>query len=313
MLKNQKEFLKHKILGFGLIFCLLILGTRGFCFAEDKIVAIVNNDIITQRDLNSFLNFMRVQFSKQHQGKELESKIQSMRIDLLTRLIEDQLILQEAKKSDVKIDENRIEAKMAEIKHNYPTNAEFQKDIKKQGLTEADIESKIRDQLLMFTVVDQKIRSRIQIRPDEVTTFFERNPKEFQSQESRELTVVSLENEDQAKSFYFDLKVGKKLTDLAAIYPITVNKLNAVSGEGLRKEIEEIVFKLPLEGISEPSEIEGKYYIFILDGLVSPKQLSLGEVKDKIYSYLFEKKMQEEMTKWLDEIRKKSYVKILQN
>jgi len=31
------------------------------CFAQDKIIAIVNKDIITQKDLNDFINFMRVQ------------------------------------------------------------------------------------------------------------------------------------------------------------------------------------------------------------------------------------------------------------
>jgi len=300
-----------------LILSFMILSlVLSFCipsFAEDKIVAIVNNDIITQRDLNSFLNFMRVQFSRELQGKELESKIQSMRVDLLTRLIEDQLIVQEAKKSQIKLDDSRIKAKMLEIKKNYPTSSAFEKDIAKQGLTEADIETKIRDQLLMYAIVEQKVRGKIEVRPDEVTTFYEKNLKEFVSGGERELTAITLENEDQAKAFCFDLKVGKKVTDLAALYPITVNKLNAKSGEGLRKEIEEVVFALPLSGISAPVKMEDKYYIFILDGIAPSKQLALSEVKDKINSFLYEKKMQEEMSKWLDELKKKSYIKIIQN
>ncbi len=63
-------------------------------FAQDKIAAIVNNDIITQKDLDDFLNFMRIQLSQDYSGKELENKIQAMKPDLLDRLIEDRLILQ---------------------------------------------------------------------------------------------------------------------------------------------------------------------------------------------------------------------------
>ncbi len=67
-------------------------------YAQDKIVAIVNEDVITKRDLDEFIVFTRIQLSREYQGRELETKLQSMKLDLLNKLIEDRLILQEAKK-----------------------------------------------------------------------------------------------------------------------------------------------------------------------------------------------------------------------
>src|SRR3989338_6450398 len=68
-------------------------------FAQDKIVAIVNNEVITQKDLDDFLNFMRMQYAQELKGRELENKIQSMKIVLLDKLIEDRLMLQDAQKT----------------------------------------------------------------------------------------------------------------------------------------------------------------------------------------------------------------------
>jgi hypothetical protein len=73
--KNKK--LKFRFLIYGFTFFVLFFTLN--CFAQGKIVAIVNNDVITEKDLNDFVNFMRIQLSEEFKGKELESKLQSMK------------------------------------------------------------------------------------------------------------------------------------------------------------------------------------------------------------------------------------------
>jgi hypothetical protein len=41
-----------------------------------------------------------------------------------------------------------------------------------------------------------------------------------------------------------------------------------------------------------------------------PRQQNLSECQDKIYTLLFEKKIQERLSKWLGELRKQAYIKI---
>ncbi|MDO8488897.1 MAG: SurA N-terminal domain-containing protein, partial [Candidatus Omnitrophota bacterium] len=79
------------------IFSIFLSFSTPCLWALDKVVAIVNNEIITQKDLNDFLNFMRLQYSRQLKGKALEEKIGTMKQDLLQRLIEDRLMLAQAK------------------------------------------------------------------------------------------------------------------------------------------------------------------------------------------------------------------------
>ena len=282
-------------------------------FAQDKIIAIVNKDIITQKDLNDFINFMRVQLSTEYQGEQLESKIQSMKLDLLDKLIEDRLILQEAKKDNIKINPERIKARVSEIKKHYGSDSEFQNSLVKQGLVQADLEEKIREQLLMYTVIDIEIRSKIIIKPGEVTDFYQENTGKFILPEQREFESITIDNESLANEVFDNLKSGQNFQEVANKYSLTINKLNCDSGVQLRKDIEEALFKMNIGQISAPVKIENNYYIFKLNNIITSRHQNLSEVQDEIQAMLFNKKMQEALVKWLDELKGRSYIKILQN
>jgi len=293
--------------------CNLRIGICHFAFAQDKIVAIVNKDIITQKDLNDFINFMRVQLSTQYQGEQLESKIQSMKLDLLDKLIEDRLILQEAKKDNIRIDPDRIKAKINEIKKHYGSDSEFQNAIAKQGLVQADIEAKIREQTLMYAVIDREIRSKIIIKPGEVTDFYQENTGKFILPEQREFESVTVDNESLVRDVFDKLKSGKELKDVADNYSLSINKFTTARDGQLKKDIEETVFKINVGQISAPVKIEDSYYIFKLNNIIPPRQQNLSEVQDDIQAMLFNNRMQESLTKWLDELKRHSYIKILSN
>lgn len=292
-----------------LVFCSFLIIAE----AQDKIVAIVNQDVITSKDFTDFLNFMRLQLSQQYKGKELDEKMAGVKVDLMNRLIEDRLILQEAKKSNIVIDEARIKSRINEAKKDYPTDTQFQAELVKQGLTQADIEKKIKEQFLMFNIVDKEVRSKILIKPEEITDFYEKNKKNFSSGEGRELEAISLENDDLARTVAYSLKSGAKLVDLAARYPLTINQLNVSQGDELRKEMEGVVTKLGINEVSEPVKIDEKFYIFRLINITPSKELTLEQVQDRIKNVLLEKKMQEGLTRWLDGLKKDSYIKITQD
>ena len=280
--------------------------------AQDKIIAVVNSDIITQKDLNDFLNFMRMQMRQDYSGKELETKIQSMKLDLINKLIEDRLILQEAKRYGIIVDESRVRAKIDEIRRKYPTEADFQNSLKQQGLVQADLEAKIKEQFLMYNCIEYKIRSKIAVTPTEVTEFYQKNAAEFNSGETRNFSSLNSGDEKVAWEAYRGLKNGASFDQVSEKYSLSINKFNDIHFGELKKEIENEVFKLKIDEFSEPVKIKEDYFIFKLESIVPTRQLNLNEARDKIHSYLLDKKSEEAMVKWLDELKKLSYVKLIQ-
>ncbi|MBI4972472.1 MAG: peptidyl-prolyl cis-trans isomerase [Candidatus Omnitrophica bacterium] len=283
-------------------------------FAQDKIIAIVNDEVITQKDLDDFLNFTRMQLSAEYNNeKDLEKELESLKTDLLDKLIEDRLILQEAKKNKIIIDHNRIKAKIDEIRSHYGSGQEFQLALREQGLSQADIEARAQDQLLMYSIIDLKVRSKISVYPAEITDFYQNNNEEFITLQQREVESLAVASNSLAKDLSQILRQGGDINDLAKQRSLEVNKMTVYKGGELRRDVEEAIFKLKIGEVSGPIEAGETYYIFRLVKIIPPRKQTLSEVQDRIYQYLFNKKMQEELINWLAELKRQAYIKIIQN
>ncbi|MCX5708053.1 MAG: peptidyl-prolyl cis-trans isomerase [Candidatus Omnitrophica bacterium] len=292
-----------------LIIFSLISGFISFARAEEKIVAVVNNEIITQRDLEAFLNFMRIQLSKEYSAKELDEKIAVMKSDLLDRLIEDRLILQEARRNNLKADEGRIKAKIDELKKRYDSPTDFENSLKNQGLVESDLEARVRDQILMYNIVEVKIRDKIVIKPAEITEYYNKNTSEFNLSEERDFHSLAGADESDARKAVESLKQGKDMKTVAKETAFSLNAFSARKNGELKKDVEDVLFSLNSGEVSDPIKIKDSYYVFQLFKIKPAHQQALSEVQEAIHATLYEKKMQEAMTKWVEELKKKAYLK----
>lgn len=298
------------VLGFVLTYNLKL--TTYDLFAQDKIIAVVNSEVVTQKDLNDFINFTRMQLAQEFKGKELDNKIQEMKADLLNKLIEDRLILQEAKKSNIRLDENRVKQKVMEIRKRYASDLDFQKDLAQQGFVQADIENRIREQLLTYAIIDVQVRSKITVTPSEVTQYYQNNPQEFKVPEQWEFTSLATENSDDAKQTVSELRKGASPEALIEKYALSADKIKASRHGQLKKELEDVLFKLKKNEVSDPIKVEGQYYIFRLENILAPEQESLPQVQEKITVLLTNNKLQDAMNKWLKDVKERSYINICQ-
>ncbi|MFH1397869.1 MAG: peptidyl-prolyl cis-trans isomerase [Candidatus Omnitrophota bacterium] len=279
-------------------------------FAQDKIIAIVNNEAITRKELNDFINFTRMRLTENYDQTKIEEKLDTIKKDLLDRLIEDRLLVQAAKKEGVKVDSMRIKDKISATRRNYATQAEYESALREQGLVEADLETKIREQMLMYALVEAKIKSSVIVQPEEVTDFYHQNIGEFDLPEQREFEYIIFPDEDQAKEGYAKLRQESDWEVAAKKYQYSLSRLTGKKNGELRKEIDYVIFSLNPGEISAPLRIDSSFYIFKLNEIFLSRQQSLVEVQDSINKVLWDKKMQEGMIKFIDGLRKKAYIKI---
>ena len=282
-------------------------------YGQDKILAVVNNEIITQKDFQDFTNFMRMQLSQEFKGEALEEKLESIKDDMLEKLIEDKLILQAAKKEDIQVDEHHVTSKMVQIKSRYTSEIEFLDALKMQGITQADLETKIREQILVFNTVESNVRSKVIVTPQEVTNFYTEHINEFIQPETRQVSSISTDDFNTANKARAALNnKGAELLKVAEEFGLTVNNHGEVAQGEFKQEIESQIFGLGVNEVSKLVKFEGQFYIFKVGKIVPPRQLDLCETSDEIYSYLYEKQIQERLSEWLNELKKKSYIEIKQ-
>lgn len=132
-----------------------------FAFAESQqIAAIVNEDAISIQDLNE-----RMQLIMASSGIPNKPEIrEKLAPQIMNTLIEEQIMLQEAKKMELTVEPTEIEKGFATIAEQNKMKAEdFKKMIKKGGLSLRTLSRQIEAQISWAKVVQAKLRPRVTV------------------------------------------------------------------------------------------------------------------------------------------------------
>ncbi|MEK6568551.1 MAG: peptidyl-prolyl cis-trans isomerase [Candidatus Omnitrophota bacterium] len=281
-------------------------------YAVDRIIAVVNQDTITQSEADVYLSIISLQLSRQYKGKELDERMKEEKEQLISKMVEDKIILQEAKRKGYQARLERVKERIGEMKAAFASETDFENSLKQKGLTVKDMEDKVADQMIMREVVEREVRDKIVVSPDEVTKFYEKNKSElFNLTETRTVETLYSENEVMLANLSEAVKNGMDFQEAAKLYKSAYAR-DTISREQIRPELQESFSGLEALEISDPVKAGNGYYIFKIIEILPPKVQSLSEVHDRIYSYLSEEKFAVAMLEWIEDLKEKSYIQIKQ-
>ena len=281
-------------------------------YAVDRIIAVVNQDTITQSEADVYLSIISLQLSRQYKGKELDERMKEEKEQLISKMVEDKIILQEAKRKGYQARLERVKERIGEMKAAFASETDFENSLKQKGLTVKDMEDKVADQMIMREVVEREVRDKIVVSPDEVTKFYEKNKSElFNLAETRTVETLYSENEVMLANLSEAVKKGMDFQEAAKLYKSAYAR-DTISREQIRPELQESFSGLEALEISDPVKAGNGYYIFKIIEILPPKVQSLSEVHDRIYSYLSEEKFAVAMLEWIEGLKEKSYIQIKQ-
>src|SRR5579875_3722113 len=88
-----------------IIFGMVAVPPSAYCRREliDRIIARVNEEIITQRQYDAEKEKLRAQLAQQYSGQELETQYQAAVKDLLRDMIDQDLLVQKAKDLNINV------------------------------------------------------------------------------------------------------------------------------------------------------------------------------------------------------------------
>ena len=291
------------------VFCLLWVGVSDVS-AVDRIIAVVNQDTITQSEADVYLSIISLQLSQQYKGRELDERMKEEKEQLISKMVEDKIILQEAKRKGYQARLERVKERIAQMKSAFASETDFENSLKQKGLTVKDMEDKVADQMIMREVVEREVRDKIVVSPDEVTKFYEKNKSElFNLTETRTVETLYIENEAMLANLSEAVKNGMDFQEAAKLHKSAYAR-DTISKEQIRPELQEGFSGLKALEISDPVKAGNGYYIFKIIEILPPKVQSLSEVHDRIYSYLSEEKFAVAMLEWIEGLKEKAYIQI---
>lgn len=132
----------------------------------NRVVAVVNDDVITQSELNSEIRNvslqMRASGANISQDAEFKKKV-------LNHLIDKKLQMQVAKQAHITISDKELHTVIGRIAaQNQMTTSQLLDRIKIEGMNVNAYKENLREQLLLQKVQQQEIASKVTITPDEV-------------------------------------------------------------------------------------------------------------------------------------------------
>jgi peptidyl-prolyl cis-trans isomerase SurA len=178
------------LLSFGLVSC-----KSGPKVTADT-AAIVNGKEIKLAEVE------RIFQSKAKQSKQTFSReeAQTLRLDILRELIDDEILMQQAAKDSLEATEAEINKKLTDFKKNF-TEESFQQLLKEQGLTADDIHEELKKGSTIEKFYNEKITSKISVYDAEISDFFNKNKQNYNLPETWHVChILILPKSDQAKA-----------------------------------------------------------------------------------------------------------------
>ena len=281
---------------------------------QDRIVAIVNSELIMLSDVKREFETEQERLSREHRGSDLAQRLKTAEFMALTKLIERRLQLQEAKAKKVEVSD--VEVKQA------------LEQMKRQGspldISDPSHKQTVRDQLLLMRVADQHIRGNITVGDSELKRFYQEHRDRFALPEEYQLSQIIIhprsseglaEALTKARRAMDDLKRGEKFEDVAMQYSDGANalqggRLGLVRQGELIPVIEQAVARLVPGGISDIIESPEGIQIIRMDDR-KPKQFRRYEdVRREVQELVYQQKSEDMYQSWLVDLKNKAYIEI---
>jgi peptidyl-prolyl cis-trans isomerase SurA len=288
----------------------------------ERIIARVNNEIITQRAYEQEQEKLRQQLAEQYAGAELEAQIKEQSKNLLRDLIDQSLMVQKAKDDDINVETDVVkELDGIRKKNNLATLEDLETAIEKDGVNYEDYKDQIRRNLLMREVIGREVGSRILLSRDDARKFYEAHKKEFESPGMVRLgqILVSTEKrkpeeaEKRANEALAELKAGQRFAEIAKKYsdgPAAEQggDVGLMKEGSLAPDIAALVGKLDVNEFSNPIQTRYGYIILKVLERYSPGIPKFEEVEQRVNEVLYDQKMQPDLRQYLKRLRKESYI-----
>jgi len=269
-----------------------------------KIVAAVNNEVITSKDIDDYCAALALRLSDVTQPPSCDDV--QFRNEALERMIEDKIILAEAKKEPIDVPQSMIEDRLSKLIQSYPSREAFEASLRERGLTITSLKSTLKDKIYMQTAVENKVKAFIAVSPQEVNNFYMKNKQLFAAPNAYMFYVA--ESEDRSKLEIISNAVDESGIDIVQKqYKDTLFPVESGTQE-LLPEFAKALEHLK-EGEQTIEKIDDRYYFIHLVRINPARTLSLDDARDKVAEHLRDIKFKKRFGEWVEQLKTTAVIK----
>jgi peptidyl-prolyl cis-trans isomerase SurA len=310
------------------ILIVILIGAAAQSEIADKIIAVVNDEIITQSDFNKGFEPYLKRIEETYKGNDKEMVITQTKAAFLQRMIDDLLIAQEAKKAGAGIREEEVRGVLQDMLAKQNTTLEdFLKKQEREGNSLESINEEIKRQLMRTRLMRQEIKSKIMVSDQEIGDYYNQNREKYEGKEAVRLKQILLlvpadanaavkdKIKEEAQQIQKRALSGEQFEMLAQKYsqgPAADQggDIGFIERGVTIPELEEAAFSLPMDRVSNLIESSVGFHIIKVVDKRGAGLKPIETVREEIKVTLENEKLEKKFDEWIAAIRKKSHIEI---
>jgi len=294
----------------------------------NRVVAIVNDDVITLHELNKKIKEM-TGLNPDDLRLSDENRYIATRRQILNLLIDERIAQEKIQELGIKVTQGQIDASIEKIKKdNQWTHEDLLSGLKREGITYEKYREDMKNDLQIIQLINFEVKSKIIIREEDISLYYQKHKEDFSSVGKVHLASIFLIRENPKDEGEIDelkrkgedilarLRKGESFSELAKKF-----SQGPGSDEGgdmgifetaqLEPELIKRLEAMPEGGVSDLIVRPNGIQIIKLIEKEERKVKSFEEVRDAIYSILYKGEVNERYTSWIKELRERSFTKTI--
>jgi peptidyl-prolyl cis-trans isomerase C len=246
----------------------------------------------------------------------------------LDQLVVYTLLSQESKSRGIKVEDAEIEAKMGQLKSQFPTQEAFDKALKDRGMTLDSLRKDARVDLSVTKLMDAEVAALPGPSDLDARDFYDKNPDKFKEDESVRASHILIRVDEKADAASKKkaraeidavLKQAKAGADFAALAKEHSQDGSAAQGGDLNyfpkgqmvQPFNDVAFSLKKGEMSGVVTTQFGYHIIKVIDHKPGRVVPFEEAAQQIKQVLTDQKKQQRVEAFIDGLKKKSKIEVL--
>ncbi len=318
----MKSFAKNINL---LLIILLLAGNALAGEVVDKIVARVNDTLITQSDVNKTMAELEAQLKFVKDPSERAKKRTAFTSDIVNNMINQRVLEEEIKKANINITDDNVNRQLAQMAMEQRTTVDgLRKMAEAAGVNFENYKQGMKRDIARNEFLKKVIYPKISITDYDIDDYYKKHPSEFNGYNFlhfQEILLVpeSSSNQAQLEKLAQDisdkLQHGGSFAEAAKKYskgPFASNGGDSglMSTTQVRSDLLNILLSMPIGLISDPIATPSGILILKVLEKKDPHPRPLAEVKNLVQQRAGEARVTEELENYIRQARSRMFVEI---
>lgn len=301
----------------GLLGCSVVLTKAWAEEVVDRIVAVVNGEIVTLFDVNQQLKGYTQQFEGRELTQAQQETLVALRKKVLGQMVNDLLLRNEAERLEMVISDVEVKNQVEAFKKQHGlTEEQFIDQLKLQGMDRKDYEKKIREDIMRQRLIGAMVRRKVVVTEDEMKAYYDSHKEDFSQEKKVDLALILVDAGFDITSLRAKILAGEiSFTEAAITYSQGPGAkqggdLGVVRWGDLGDAWKDALRGLGKGDVSAPFELNGNQAILYIKDYVSGDAAAYADVKNTIRDILYRPRIEKRYMEYMDSLRTKAVVDI---